>query len=255
MAFLKYKLNSGEEKRKEISWKSERGIIQFTIGSDKDNVLQLSTIPDVLPLHAIITRARAPVSYVLLDRSKGNTKVNDLPVWKLKAIRHLDRIHISDLECTFHEIHSKILGPDDTDYIGKRSILYGTRSDIINEKDEIVICRCGAVARRAHWFQLPRCSIDGCWYPGKRITMRTLQKHIYFELLRPDSELIGKRCPGQQPRDKAGFKEYDMIIRCPDCATPYHMECWLFQEICPTCKSYNIRTAVDKYLFGKDTGE
>lgn len=56
------------------------------------------------------------------------------------------------------------------------------------------------------------------------LTFRELVK----EHLSNDAELL--RAPGQCLVDGDRFKPGDDIVYCPECRTPYHERCWLYQK-------------------------
>lgn len=250
MALIKYTLANGHEGIYNIPWETPTGPLRITIGSDAQNDLQLSADLDVLPKHAILTWAQAPISFVLLDLSEGKTWVNDLPVLKMKALRHLDRIHIGKAEMTYVEIHSEILH-EGSPYIGQYCMLYG--NEMLKMGDEVVICRCGAVYHRGCWFRMERCSRSGCWYPIRNFLVKRLSGKVILQKVEKDSELTKKFCPAGQDEDKTQFQPDQEIINCPKCFTPYHIGCLLLQETCihPGC-DFPIRKLADTIFNGSD---
>ncbi len=58
MALIRYINADGKQQTFHIPWQSSGGPLQIAIGSDSQSDIQLSKASDVLPFHAMLTRAR-----------------------------------------------------------------------------------------------------------------------------------------------------------------------------------------------------
>ncbi len=247
MAYLRCINNSNTVNEFRLAWENMGDIMKITAGSDAGCNLRLPSLDSILSKHAIFTRARAPVSFVLLDLSNGRSYVNDVPVFKMKALSHLDTIKLGATEFIFEEIHTEKL-TDGSEahslYLGKQCMAYATSGHSFQKDDEIVVCRCGAAFHRACWFTLKQCSTQGCWYPIRKLIKKVLSDKVKFQIVEEGSDLLRKSCSGGQQRDSALFKEREEIILCPGCGTPFHVGCWLLQNECKAC-NFKVSTIAD----------
>lgn len=181
------------------------------IGSANDNDIIFSPDFSLRPLHAVLVRSSG--SWVLIDKSNGDTLVNNEKVTMLKVLEHCDKIKVGKKDMEFHEIKKQTLAKD--------SILIGNTCPICIKKsregDEVIPCpRCATLYHRDCWFSIEKCTCGYLPVPCERLDSY--------------SSLVNRECSCGRI-----FKRGDTALYCPQCQTPYHDNCWFEIKKCKTC--------------------
>jgi hypothetical protein len=185
------------------------------IGTTVENDIAFSPASGVHPHHAVIVKSSG--TWMLIDKSNGNTFVNNERIIVLKALKHGDKIKLGKKEIEFSEIRIQILERGSS-LIGNTCAICGGAAEL---GDEVILCpRCSTLHHRGCWFSIEKCA--KCGYPT-----------IHGEQLGGYSPLIYKECSccGKV------FKRRDRVVYCPGCKTPYHSndQCWFGINKCKKC--------------------
>lgn len=241
MAVLIYCDAGGQTREREFS----EGV---RIGSDPQrNDVVLPMEWGVAPEHAVIARAVLNRMPVLVDLSGGDTWVNGRRVVRLQVLHHGDILQVGQASLTLWEVRIARL-PAGSRTVGRECPVCKVE---FMAGDEVIACpRCRTVHHRDCWFSIPICSFYGCEYPVHETVTSILAPWVAFEELGEQSELVKRevQCRAGNPRDQVPFQKKQRVAYCPQCNTPFHLECWLTLTQCPVCQ-YGVKTLIDQ-VFG-----
>lgn len=211
-----------------------RVVLPMALGSDRQSAVEFTAGAGVLPRHAVIVRSsrfHIPV-LVNLASERWRTSVQDVPVVAIKALRHGDMIRLGEVTMTYWELATHLVKP------GARVVGQSCHvcHDPIEPGDKVTHCPWCDVPHHADcWLAIKTCSLYGCGYPVQENLKGAFARVIQFEEVAPESPLTKETCRAGSERDRATFKTPETAAYCPQCQTPFHLECWLELRECTTC--------------------
>ncbi len=209
---------------------------ELRIGTDADADFCLPAELRLPPERIVIARSTVfQVPVLLAPRSPAaQARVNGRRVVALKTLRHKDLIQVGDADLEFWELVIRKVTPR-SPLVGKRCLVCYRNLQVA---DDAISCpRCELPYHKHCWFYLETCATYACGYPILDMLKRVLSSAVRFKKLEAESELVKRAttCRAGQARDQGPFKANDYIAYCPKCDTPFHAQCWLALERCPSC--------------------
>ena len=229
---------------------------ELRLGSDAD--WSHVVLPGAAPQHALLTRStfNQLLMVVALD---GKMRVNAHPVTRLRVLRQGDRLQMAGTTLTVAEVQITRLAVGDA-AVGQKCPV---SRRVLQVGDEVIACPgCGTVHEKDAWFLIERCAA-GCGYPNRQVVLDTLPVWLMVERsLDDESRLVerinngrviqeGVHCEAGQSRDQVPFQRGQNAVFCPDCQSPFHLECFLTLPACPVC-GYDIQAMLNDLFLAEE---